>query len=338
MKRLINSDRILYVQSAVINSFLSVAAIIFAKCLIYWNSSKVDSGSGLIITVGRSVVKAAEETIRMLVQRHIETAMPAISCQRSALRAGITVWLFVTILLSTEGYQFILESRSKRCFREDIPLGTEALFTYTIAQGSGDMTVNVRVTDALGKEQHKHVEADHGSPTVRVPERFPTYRGQNEWSIRDDDKGDGADALMRQYPDAVGDNRMPYFFCFEHPTSLHLPRLSSRENAVRRRVIFDVKYGTESRGKEFYDELAKEKHLTTTEEMFHVVEDRVSEVIRKIDEMRQREHVMDYMSAKTSQLVGLYGVLACVAIGVGAVFTSHATLSAANQDKRPKYR
>lgn len=246
--------------------------------------------------------------------------------------------LLLIILMPAKGYQFILEAKSKRCFREDIPLGTEALFTYTIAQGNGEMAVNVFVIDAMDKEQHKHIGADHGSPTIRAPHQFPTYRGHNEWSIRDDDKGDGADALMRRYPDAVGDNRMPYFFCFEHRSSLHLPRLSSRDGTMHRRVIFDVKYGTESRGKEFYDELAKEKHLSTTEEMFHVVEDRVSEVIRKIDEMRQREHVMDYMSTKTSLLVGLYGVLACVAIGVGAVFTSYATLSAADQDKRTRYR
>lgn len=253
------------------------------------------------------------------------------------LKTSVAVWLLLLVLTPVQGYQFVLEAKSRRCFREDIPLGSEALFTYTIAQGGGEMAVNVRVTDALGKEQHRHLEADHGAPTIRVPDQFPTYHGHNEWSIRDDDKGDGADTLMRQYPDAVGDNRMPYFFCFEHRSSLHLPLLSSRDGTVRRRVIFDVKYGAETRGKKFYDDLAKEKHLSNTEEMFHVVEDRVSEVIRKIDEMRQREHVMDYMSAKTSQLVGLYGVLACVAIGVGAVFTSYATLNAANQDKRMRY-
>lgn len=249
-------------------------------------------------------------------------------------------YIVVSSCHPAQGYQFILESRRKRCFQEDIPLGTEALFTYTIAQGSGAMPVNVRVTDALGREEYKHPEADHGTRTVRVPDRFPSYKGANEWSIRDDDKGDDVDNLFRQYPDAVGDNRMPYFFCFEHPSSIHLPLLAVRDTAPRRRIIFSVKYGTETRGREFYDDLAKEKHLSSTEEMFRVVEDRVSEVIRKIDEMRQREHVMDLASTRTSRLVVLYGVLACVAISVGAVFTSYATIATVNPnpEKRHRYR
>lgn len=244
--------------------------------------------------------------------------------------------LFAIVLQSRkcDAIQFFLEARTKRCFREDVPLNTDVVFTYTIAQGSGAMPVNVMIIDAFARKVGERNEADHGVITFHTPKHIPDGSDGNKWSIRDDDRQDDSDRLYRLYPDAVGDNRLPYFFCFEHPRSLYIPRLSMRDSVVKRRVIFTVTHGLQSRGKKFYDDLAKEKHLSTTEELFHEVEDRVTDIVRLIDEMSQREKHMSQMTEKNSKAVALYSALACLAITIGALYTSYWTLRFLSRDKR----
>lgn len=228
-----------------------------------------------------------------------------------------------------DAFQFILNAHTKRCFREDVPFGMKAVFTYTIAQGSGAMPVNVRVTDGLDHEVQARAEADHGVITFQVPSSVP-----DELSHDDHDESESAsERLFRLFPDAVGDNRLPYLFCFEHPRWLHLPHLTS-SSVPKRRIIFSVAYGVHAKGKEFYDELAKEKHLSNTEELFRVVEDRVTDIVRLVDEMRQRETLMGDLTQRTTLTVSLYSAFACLAISVGALYTSYWTVQFLAKDKR----
>lgn len=245
------------------------------------------------------------------------------------------IWFVLLISLNGKicnGIQFFLEARTRRCFREDVPLKTNAIFTYTIAQGEGTMPVTVKVTNALEHKIAERQEADHGVLTFQTPERFPNAQEGTNWALRDDDKQDDSDRLFRQFPDAIGDDRLPYFFCFEHPRSLRLG-LSMRESPIKRRIIFEVKYGAQSHTQQFYDDLAKEKHLSNTEELFRVVEDRVTEIVRLVDEMRQRERRMSKVTERTSQAVANYSALACFAIIFGGIYTSYCVIRFLRKDK-----
>lgn len=240
----------------------------------------------------------------------------------------------VCLVSPANALQFFLQARSRKCFREDIPLSTDALLTYTIAQGSGDMPITLRVTDVSGAIVHERRAADHGVVSFSAPDAIPhVHEKANTWALRDDDHDEDDAGLLRVIPGAVGDNRVPYSVCFEHPRTLHLPRLTGRDAVPRRRVIFTLKYGTQSRGQEFYDKLAKEKHLSSTEELFRVVEDRVGEIVRGIDELRQRELRITHMAHNTSRGVVGYSILACITIVVGAVYASSATASFLSKKK-----
>lgn len=229
-----------------------------------------------------------------------------------------------------EALQFFLEARTKRCFKEDIPLSTDAVFSYTIAQGTGAMPVAVRVMDINGKRIHERDEADHGVFTIRAPDDKPAVKEHGNWALRDEDKEE--EAFFRNNPDAL-DNRVPYVFCFEHVGS-YMPRLSRGESGTKRRVLFEVKFGAGSHDQGFYDKLAKEKHLSSTEELFRVVEDRVTDIVRLIDEMRQRDMRMAIISARTSRSVAWYSILACAVIAAGAAFASYSSLKFLRVEKR----
>lgn len=151
--------------------------------------------------------------------------------------------------------------------------------------------------------------------------------------MHDDDRDEQDDAYWRAMPEGAGDDRVTYRFCFEHESPLGLPHWSFRGKTIRRRVIFDVKSGSDAKTMEYYDKLAKEKHLSTTEELFRVVEDRVSDIVRLIDEMRQRELRLDHMTVKTNRVVVWYSVLTCLAIAVGAWLTSYGTFKQLSRQK-----
>lgn len=208
--------------------------------------------------------------------------------------------------------------------------------------------MRVFVHDVLNKEVSKREAADHGVISFETPSsindlveqvssrRENAAQHHNTWSLSKDDEAnprrddalmsDGADKLLST--DSLGDRRIPYMFCFQHDSSSSrrlFPRLKHAEHS-RRRVIFTVAFGANAKGQQYYDELAKEKHLSSTEELFQVVDDRVNEIVRLIDEMRQREYRMKYVTETTTQTVSMYSLLACITITIGAMYTSYWTL------------
>lgn len=240
--------------------------------------------------------------------------------------------IFLSLLLATCAFslQFFLESKSRKCFREDIPLHTDATLTYTVAQGDGEMPISLRVTTAAGSVVHQKDSIDHGVFSFRSPDRIPGVAERDSWALKDDDRDEDDDAYWSKAgPDAAGDDRVSYRFCFAHAGS----GISLRGKTVKRRVIFDVKAGSDARTMEYYDKLAKEKHLSSTEELFRVVEDRVSDIVRLIDEMRQRELRLDHMSTKTNRIVAWYSALACGAIAAGAALSSYVTFKTLHREK-----
>lgn len=240
--------------------------------------------------------------------------------------------VFLTLLLATcaFSFQFFLEAKSRKCFREDVPLRTDATLTYTVAQGDGDMPIMLRVTNAAGAVIHQKDSIDHGVFSFRSPDRIRGVAERDSWALKDDENDEDDDAYWNNAgPDAVGDDRVSYRFCFEHAGS----GISLRGKTVKRRVIFDVKAGSGAKTMEYYDKLAKEEHLSSTEELFRVVEDRVSDIVRLIDEMRQRELRLDHMSSKTDRIVAWYSALACGAIATGAALSSYVTFKTLHREK-----
>lgn len=134
------------------------------------------------------------------------------------------------------------------------------------------------------------------------------------------------DKVLRNKPEDGG-NTLRYTFCFEQKaTGHHMPSLHASKEPSRR-IIFNVKFGTDAKTLEYYRQLAKEKHLSTTEQLFKAVEDQVSDVIKDIDDMRTRERRMDHLNKKTSALVLWYSLSACLFVVGGAVLSSFATQS-----------
>lgn len=227
----------------------------------------------------------------------------------------------------------MLDWKTKKCFREDIPLSSDNLFTYTVAQGDGEMPIDLRISDIAGKAIHTRAAIDHGLFTFRSPDTIPGVKERGNWALHDDAKDEDDDSYWRAVPDGAGDNRVSYVFCFEHAYTLGLPRLGRRGQPFRRKIIFDIRSGADSKTMEYYDKLAKEKHLSTTEELFRVVEDRVSDIVRLIDEMRQRELRLDHITGKTNRMVGMYCTLACLTIAIGAGISSYATFKHLSRQK-----
>lgn len=210
-------------------------------------------------------------------------------------------------------YQFEMRAHTRRCFREDIPLSTAARLTYKVAQGPGDMAVSVRVEDATGRLLHRKTGADHGVFSFVAPDRAP---GRPSWARED--------VGEEYYVNDAGDDRAAYSFCFEHARGLHMPKISG--GVVSRRVLFDVRFGAESKTEEDYDLLAKEKHLSSTEELFKAVEERVADVVKRIDEMRLRETRMSRLNKRTQRSVLFYSLFACAVIAGAAAAASWASI------------
>lgn len=259
-----------------------------------------------------------------------------------------------------DAIQFFLDTHTRRCFREDIPASMNAVFTYTIAQGSGAMPVRVSVHDVLDNDVSKRDSADHGVITFDTPSSIPDLLQQvsahrstlathrSTWSLSRDDVDSNTntnthnhDTLMNDATDkllSTGDGRIPYLFCFQHDAKRRLFAGHASGGKVQRRIIFDVKYGADARGQQYYDELAKEKHLSSTQELFQVVDDRVNQIVRLIDEMRLRENHRLNVTQTTSRTVSLYSLLACISVTLGAIYTSYWTLQfiAVKTKRRPR--
>lgn len=249
--------------------------------------------------------------------------MPPLICLIQAL----------ALITATLSFQFYLEAKSRKCFREDIPLATEAILTYNIAQGDGEMPINLRITDATGRLIHQKQGIDHGVFTFQAPDQIPGVREKDSWALHDDDRDEDDAAYWRAMPEGAGDNRVTYRFCFQHVSPLGLPHWSLGGRTIRRRVIFNIKAGADAKTIEYYDRLAKEEHLSSTEELFRVVEDHVSDIVRLIDEMRQRELRLDHMTVETNRVVVWYSILTCLAIALGAWFTSYGTFRQLSRQK-----
>lgn len=235
----------------------------------------------------------------------------------------ICITLFIVLMQPCSTLQFILYEKSKSCFKEDFPLSTDVKFTYNVAQGDGEMPVNIYILDENQNTILSRKSVDHGVHGFKTPSKLPATRIKNEWTMHDDDKPEANFAS----DDDLGDNHLTYSFCFEHRGSVHLPHLSFRSKTQQRRVLFEINSGADMKDTAYYESLAKEKHLTSTEELFQVVEDRVSEIVRLIDEMQQRGQQMDHLSSRTTNSVTVYNILSCTIILVAAFIASHSTIA-----------
>lgn len=225
-------------------------------------------------------------------------------------------------------FQFFLPAKTKKCFREDVPLSTDAALTYTVAQGDGEMHISLRVTDMTGTVMHSKDSIDHGVFSFRSPDRIPGVEEKGNWALHDDEKDEDDEEYFRAVPGGAGDDRVSYRFCFEHSAGISL-----RGGNLRRRIIFQVRSGSDAKTMEYYDKLAKEKHLSSTEELFRVVEDRVSDIVKAIDEMRQRELRLKHLTSKTNGTVFWYSFLACFSIFIGALISSFGTFQHLHREK-----
>lgn len=203
-----------------------------------------------------------------------------------------------------------------------MPLSTKSFLKYTVAQGDGEMPVSIRVTDMTGAVIHEQKEIDHNVFSFQSLESIPGVAKHNDWALRDDDQDDGYDRVL---PDGAGDDKIPYTICFEHSAGFRVPHLSLNGSPPRRRIMMELRSGTDARTMEDYERLAKEKHLSSTEKLFSVVEDRVSTVVKGIEEMRQREGRLNHVSGKTTRVVTMYSLIACASIAAGSIFSSYAT-------------
>ncbi|PXF48088.1 hypothetical protein BWQ96_02040 [Gracilariopsis chorda] len=241
------------------------------------------------------------------------------------MQISLRLILLTSFILKANALQFILQAKSRKCFREDVPLSTETLLTYTVAQGLGEMPVSLSVRDITGKSILDRQAIDHGVFTFRSPDEIPTIDQKSDWSLRDDYDGTGDDAYFRAIPGGAGDDRIPYYFCFEHSSSMRFPTFHISGRPHQRRIIFSIRSGTDAKTLEYYDKLAKEKHLTSTEEAFNIVEDRVSEIVRLVDEMRERELRLDHLNRRTQRVVTTYSIITCICVAIGAIYASFAT-------------
>ncbi len=235
------------------------------------------------------------------------------------------------LAVRTHGYQFEIEGSARRCFEEEIPLSTKVVVTYTALQGSGEAPMSLKITNMHGAELYNRDHIMSGSFVFTTADTMPGLSKEDSWSMKDEDAVD--EKFLKAVPEGAGDNRLVHKLCFEQRlTGMHLPHLSASKDPVRR-VIFDVKFGADSKTKEDYDQLAKEKHLSNTEEMFKAVEDLVSDVVKDIDEMRQRERRMDLLNRKTQNLVLWYSAFACFCVLGGALYSSYATRTFLSREK-----
>jgi emp24/gp25L/p24 family/GOLD len=108
----------------------------------------------------------------------------------------------------------------------------------------------------------------------------------------------------------------------------HLPRLSlgARPGSLAsRRIIFDIRTGFDARAPDRYKKLAKEQHLAESDKLFVAVHGHVSEIVRRVDEMRSAADQMSLINESTSRTVNLFSIAACIVIVGGAVYVSYAT-------------
>lgn len=218
-----------------------------------------------------------------------------------------------------------MEGAQKRCFTEDISIATKVIVTYTALQGSGEAPVSIKATAHDGTVVHVQDHITTGKFTFNSPNSVPGLSKEELESTKDDIELERK--LQRLRPDGLGDNSLRYIFCFEQRLAgHHMPSLHSQAKPTRR-VILNVKFGTDARTQEYYETLAKEKHLSTTEQLFKAIEDQVSDVVRDIDEMRTRERHMVDLNKHTSALVLWYSVSACLIVVGAAAISSFATQS-----------
>lgn len=253
------------------------------------------------------------------------TNMVPPSIATSVLFLLCTAWSVAT------GYQFRMAGASRRCFTEEIPLSTDVLVTYTVVQGTGEAPISLKITGLKGAQLYQRDYVSSGTFAFTTADRLPNLSREESWSVKDDEALD--DKMERQNRDRQGDNRIQHEFCFEQRLTGHrMPHLHARKEPSRH-VIFDVKFGMDSKNVEYYEQLAKEKHLSSTEKLFKAVEDLVDEAVRDIDEMRMRERRLEMMNLKTQRVVLWYSSFACFIVVVGALLSSSATRSFLSREK-----
>lgn len=236
-----------------------------------------------------------------------------------------------TALSCANGYQFIMQGATQRCFEEEIPLATNVLVTYTVLQGTGEAPMSLKITDSQGRSLLDKDHVTSGKHVFTTADSLPNLSRDESQSGKDDEALD--DKIMRKAPDTQGDSRLKHRFCFElRQTGHHMPHLHAPKEPSRR-VIFNVKFGADANTLEYYELLAKEKHLSSTENLFKAVEDLVSDVVKEIDEMRTRERRMETLNNKTRRIVLWYSAFACLIVISGALYSSSATRSFLTREK-----
>lgn len=137
------------------------------------------------------------------------------------------------------------------------------------------MPIRMSVYDVRYNELNKRDSADHSMITFDTPSSIPDILEQVSkhrstqwtrhatWSLHRDDVEPNANfqehILMKAATDKLvsnGDGRIPYLFCFQHNDTHERRRLFGRDLKVHRRNVFKVKFGSDAKGQQYYDELA----------------------------------------------------------------------------------
>lgn len=201
--------------------------------------------------------------------------------------------------------------------------------------------------DSSGRRRGAHgKDVYHRNGHQAIPQTGST--NSDAWHVRNDDDVSGFDAgaarkIQVEAEDREGDfflggsaddKRDVYNFCFGKSSTdgvgtFHvLPRMSvgSRPaDGLRRRVLFDVRVGADVQELDVYNTLAKEQHLMKNEEILNAINNQMTDVSRKIDEMKSRANEMDQLNDVTSRFVTFWCVFACVIIVTLAIVQSQAT-------------
>lgn len=192
--------------------------------------------------------------------------------------------LLLLLATNASALTFDLLYGSRKCISEDIPPLSDVRGELHVSGGSGDMALDLFVSDPRGVVYFHRAEAN---------------------SVKYSFKSGEFDSRTTQ----------AYRFCVVH--QVH-PNAATKTD-VSRRVSLDVKVESEKSRVEV-DALAKRGHLSNVQEKFQDVYHEVDGLIQKMDELRMKEQTLSEVNEDTSRTVLRVTVLAAIfTIGTGVL-------------------
>jgi emp24/gp25L/p24 family/GOLD len=178
---------------------------------------------------------------------------------------------------------FDLEYGGRMCLIEDIPPLSNVRGSLRVTGGTGDMTLDLFVSDHHGVVYFHKADAN----AVKYSFKSGSFEAHTT---------------------------MPYRFCVVHQAHPH----AAPGMHVARRVSLSVRVDTPA-FKEVVDSLAKGGHLSKIQESFQEVSNEVDALIARLDEIRVKEQTLTNINEDTSRTILRITVIAAlftVATGV----------------------